>query len=250
MISNIPYQNKLYRFDFSEPIDISLPLKEGNINPNCYWAEPPKFETITSEGFVGSVAKGGSVNYQKLIITPHGNGTHTECLGHITAREQTINQTLNKFHFTAVLISVNPEKINNDQGITLKSVQQELGNNRPEAIVIRTLPNTEEKKTRQYSGTNPPYLHSDVTSWLREINIQHLLTDLPSVDKEIDGGQLAAHKAFWGVPDKPRNQCTITELVYVPDVVDDGLYLLNLQICSLEMDACPSKPVLYKMSEI
>ena len=44
-----------------------------------------------------------------------------------------------------------------------------------------------------------------------------------------------------------RLDCTITELIYVPDDIPDGLYLLNLQIASFEIDVSPSKPVLYQI---
>jgi hypothetical protein len=67
-----------------------------------------------------------------------------------------------------------------------------------------------------------------------ESGIQHLLIDLPSVDKEKDEGKLLAHKAFWNVTDvndlnlDARLEATITEMIYVPDNVADGSYLLNL----------------------
>ena len=44
-----------------------------------------------------------------------------------------------------------------------------------------------------------------------------------------------------------RDECTITELIYVPNEIKDGLYLLQIQIASLEIDASPSKPVLYEI---
>ena len=40
---------------------------------------------------------------------------------------------------------------------------------------------------------------------------------------------------------------TITEMIYVPNEISDGLYVLNLQIAPFENDASPSKPVLYKV---
>jgi arylformamidase len=82
------------------------------------------------------------------------------------------------------------------------------------------------------------------------LGLDHLLIDLPSVDRESDGGKLLAHKAFWQFPERIRKNCTITELVYVADTIQDGLYFLNLQITSLEMDASPSKPVLYNLTEV
>jgi hypothetical protein len=85
------------------------------------------------------------------------------------------------------------------------------------------------------------------------MGIKHLLIDLPSVDREEDGGRLAAHKAFWNVLDttnlnpEARVDCTITEMIYVNDAILDGSYVLNLQIASFENDASPSKPLLYAL---
>ncbi len=80
-----------------------------------------------------------------------------------------------------------------------------------------------------------------------ERGIKHLLIDQPSVDKEEDGGALAAHKAFWNIPKNPELHATITELIFVPDEVEDGLYLLNLQVAPMENDAAPSRPVLFQL---
>ncbi|HMP98886.1 MAG TPA: cyclase family protein [Cyclobacteriaceae bacterium] len=250
MITSFNHNNLNYKADLKQPIDISIPLQEGDNNPNCYGAKPVVFETIKDGNFIGSVAAGGSVNYQRIMITPHGNGTHTECIGHITAKGETINQSLKAFHFFAKLISITPEKKEDDMVITLEQIEDRLKNNEAEALVIRTQPNTSDKQLKKYSGTNPPYLQADATAYLLKSGIKHLLVDLPSIDKEIDGGKLAAHKAFWGFPDKVRTDASITELIYVPNEVADGYYLLNIQLCSLEADAAPSKPVLYKLQNI
>jgi arylformamidase len=251
MLTEITHQAKRYRVNLHHPMDISLPVGTGNANPSCYWADPVKFETITSGNFIGSVRQGGSVNYQKLFITPHGNGTHTECYGHISADEATINQCLTRFHFIAELISIEPTSSSTgDRVLTLESVQKKITAKHSEALIIRTLPNHASKKNRQYSGTNPPYLEADAVAYLVSQGVEHLLVDLPSLDKEVDGGKLAAHKAFWKFPDAIRKNCSVTELIFVDDSIADGLYLLNLQIASLEMDASPSKPVLYKLEEV
>ena len=79
------------------------------------------------------------------------------------------------------------------------------------------------------------------------------MIDLPSVDKEIDGGRLLSHKSFWNVTDvnnlnfDARKEATITELIFVPNTIKDGKYILNLMIASFENDATPSKPILYKI---
>jgi arylformamidase len=245
-------QNKIYQADLSMPIDISIPIQEGDKNPSCYGADAVQFKTIESGNFIGSVALGGSVNYQKLTITPHGNGTHTESVGHIIADSTaTINRCLTTFHSLAHLISVSPERsLTGDQVITKKILEEKLQGSASPALVIRTLPNAETKKNRHYTATNPPYLESDAVAYLVFAGVQHLLIDLPSIDPEVDGGKLSAHKTFWNLPTGVRRNSTITELVFVPDTVPDGRYLLNLQIISLEMDASPSKPVLYKLTEV
>jgi kynurenine formamidase len=252
MIIQLAFNKKNYSVNLSAPFDISLPLREGSNNPNCYWAGPVKFETISAENFIGSIKAGGNVNYQKLTFAPHGNGTHTECYGHLSADDNaTINQSLTNFHFMAEVISVLPEKLSNgDSIITLNQAREKIKHPQAEAIIIRTLPNTDSKKTQQYSGTNPPYLEAAVTEYLAKNGVKHLLIDLPSLDREIDGGKLLAHKAFWSFNQHVRKHCTITELIFINNSIPDDLYLLNLQITSLEMDASPSKPILYKLEEV
>jgi len=248
MKASINYKGKELQVDFSKPLDISIPIKEGDSNPNCYWADNVEFETIRMGSFVGSVAEGGTVNYQKLHMTPHGNGTHTECYGHITDSKITIGQALDSFHFVCQLVTLTPEQINGDQVITFESFREVWESKDVNAVIIRTAPNTDNKLTRKYSGTNPPFLDHKITQFLKENGVEHLLVDLPSVDKEIDEGKLLAHHAFFNTPNAPRTNASITELIYVDNLIDDGFYLLNLQILNLEMDASPSRPVLYKIT--
>jgi len=147
----------------------------------------------------------------------------------------------------AEIITVAPEKNGNDFVISKKQLQFALGNKKREAVVIRTIPNTKEKFSMQYSNTNPPYLLEDAAMHLCKNGVKHLLIDLPSVDKEKDNGMLLAHNAFWNTESKIRLDATITEFIFVPNAVKDGTYILNLQIASFENDATPSKPVLYKI---
>ena len=248
---NVSEGDKNYQVDFQKPIDISLPLVAGDGNPNCYWAEAVAFETIRIGDFVGSVAEGGSVNYQRVTFTPHGNGTHTECYGHLSADEgATLNHCLDAFHFFALLITVEPRPIGNDRVVCFDDFIRKIKRDPVAAMIIRTLPNDHEKKTRAYSGTNPPYLDAEITHWLAKKGVKHLLLDLPSVDKEVDQGMLRAHKSFWRYPEDIRKDCTITELIYVADQIKDGLYLLNLQVTSIALDASPSKPLLFALTPI
>jgi kynurenine formamidase len=241
------------QIDLSKPIDISLPLSNSSKNPIAWYLDGPKIEPVVAESFVGSVTKGGATNFNNIRFNPHAHGTHTECLGHITNDFYSINQSLKTFFFEAVLISVTPQKQNEDWIISKEDLVNLLHDTKCKALIIRTLPNDSEKKSRNYSHTNPTYLTEDAAIYIRESDIQHLLIDLPSIDKEKDGGKLVAHKAFWNVKNTEkvnkdaRFEATITEMIFVPDEVVDGKYILNLQIASFENDATPSKPVLYKL---
>lgn len=66
-------------------------------------------------------------------------------------------------------------------------------------VVLRTLPNEPAKRSKQWSGSNPPFLSPAAMAWLRAAGVEHLIVDLPSVDKEDDGGHLLAHRTFWGI---------------------------------------------------
>ena len=239
--------------DLSKPLDISLPLQANDSNPIAWYIDKPVIEPVKADGWVGKVSEGSTTNFNNIFFNPHGHGTHTECLGHITKNFYSVNKALKQFFFLAEVISVQPEVQGEDLVITKVQIEENLNGKLPQALVIRTLPNTEEKKHKNYSHTNPPYLAEEAAVYIREIGIEHLLIDLPSVDKEKDEGKLLAHKAFWNVKDvdnlneDARHNATITELIYVDDTIKDGSYLLNLQIASFENDASPSKPVLYKL---
>ncbi len=240
------------KVDFSSPIDISIPLSNDKNNPRAWYVNPPIFEPVRENGWIGSVKEGGSVNFRNIIFNPHGHGTHTECLGHITKEVYSVNQRLKNFFFTCELISVTPQKIKNgeeeDWVITTTILEKVLKNKKTEALVVRTVPNHPDKKRKNYSASNPPYFDVECVALLLELGVKHLLIDLPSVDRESDNGVLAFHHAFWEVPNHPNHERTITEMVYVPSTVKDGTYLLNLQVAPFENDAAPSRPVLYSMS--
>ncbi|MBY0487425.1 MAG: cyclase family protein [Flavobacteriaceae bacterium] len=250
-------ENK-YEIDLSKPIDISIPLSNTDKNPIAWYIEKPKIEPVVFGDWIGKVSEGSSTNFNNIFFNPHGHGTHTECLGHITREFYSINQCLKQFFFTAELISITPEDINGDLVITKNQIEIALHKDSTDAetssaLIIRTLPNLESKKHKNYSKTNPPYLSEEAAIYIREIGTQHLLIDLPSVDREEDEGKLLAHKAFWNVKDvnnlndDARLSCTITEMIFVEETIQDGSYILNLQIASFENDASPSKPILYKI---
>lgn len=244
----LQHQGNSYQANLAKPLDISIPLREGTETVNCFYAPLMETSPVIAGDFIGSTKEGGLVNFLNLKLNPHGNGTHTECVGHIAKEPYTINESLKNFHFIARLVSIFPTKnVNGDRVIELSQLKEVVEKGEVKALIIRTMPNDDEKQRRHYSGTNPPYLHREAVHYLVEAGIEHLLIDLPSVDREEDEGKLYAHKAFWKYPDKVRTKSTISELIFVRNEIKDGLYLLNLQIASFEIDVSPSKPVLYTL---
>lgn len=248
MLIRFEHSGGVYSADLSRPIDLSIVLREGLDNVNCFWAPPVEYNPVVSGNFVGSTAQGGPLNFFNVRVNPHGNGTHTECVGHISRERYVLHECLRTHHFFAKLVSVYPRSAENgDRVIFRDQLEELLQAGEAEAFILRTLPNDDLKKRRQYSGINPPYLHWEAVKYLVDCGIRHLLLDLPSVDREEDQGLLLAHRAFWQYPQDVREDCTITELIFVPDAVKDGFYLLNIQTASFDLDVSPSKPVVFAL---
>lgn len=250
-----------------DPIDISIPLRFNGPQPNAYGVESATSEAVVAGDIIGDTRRGGSVNFERYTFIPQCVGTHTECVGHITRERIAVTDCIKDVLIPAVLISVTPENppelcdgaASGDLVIGRDQVREaiELFSTRDAsddgfAMIVRTLPNDDSKLTRSYGEDNlPPYFSADAVSYLVEAGCKHLLTDLPSIDRIFDGGRLAAHRIFWNVPaggseigEGTRMGSSITELIYVPNEVPDGRYILNLQIAPFVADAAPSRPLL------
>ncbi|MFD1616384.1 cyclase family protein [Gelatiniphilus marinus] len=249
MIATIQYNSRKIQIDVSKPIDISIAIDASKMGVNAWYIDAPKIFPENSDGEIIKVSEGAVVNFNSIHFNPHSHITHTECVGHITNKVHSVNKNLKHYFFVAEVVTVAPESKRGDFFISAKQLKTALRNKKRDAIIIRTLPNLIEKKSKQYSNTNPPFLLEEAAQYLKEKGIKHLLIDLPSVDKEKDEGQLLAHNAFWNTSGDLRMDATITEFIYVPNTVEDGEYLLNLMIAPFENDATPSKPILYKIIE-
>lgn len=236
-----------YKVDLSKGISIAIPFLTSEDQVNAWYVPPIKKEPAQLGDWVGSVKDGASVNFFNLTLNPHGNGTHTECLGHITLEQESLKDLDIDHHFICEVISVEGTKEGEDVVISKEEIEFKLQDKSVDALVLRTIPNDDSKMHRHYSNTNPPFISKEAADYLKSIDIKHLLIDTPSVDKENDGGELAAHHAFWNMEGERRELCTITEMIYVPNSVEDGKYLLNLQFLPIENDASPSNPVLYRL---
>ena len=243
----IEYNSRKITIDVSKPLDISIAIDASRRNVNAWYLGEPEIFPENINGELVKVSEGAVINFNNIHFNPHAHITHTECVGHIAEEVHSVNQNLKHYFFVSEVVTVAPESRGEDFVISEKQLKTALRNIKRDAIVIRTLPNLKDKKTMQYSNTNPPYLLEEAAVYLREKGIKHLLIDLPSVDKEKDDGKLLAHNAFWNTTDEVRLDATITEFIYVPNSVEDGEYLLNLMIAPFENDATPSKPILYKI---
>lgn len=245
--ATIEYNSRKMNIDISKPIDISIAISPDRDGVNSWYIDHAKIYPETYEDSIIKVAEGAVVNFNSIQFNPHSHITHTECVGHITEEVYSVNQNLKHYFFLAELVTIAPLYHKGDFLIGVKQLRKALGNKKRDAVVIRTLPNLEDKKTTNYSNTNPTYLSQKAAIYLREKGIKHLLIDLPSVDKENDDGMLLSHNAFWNTDGEIRMDATITEFIFVPNSVKDGEYLLNLMIAPFENDATPSKPILYEI---
>jgi kynurenine formamidase len=259
MIISIDSDERTWDIDNADPIDISIPLNFNGAQPNAYGVAPAVSSACAAGDLVGDTRRGGSCNFEQYTLIPHCNGTHTECVGHITHERISVRDCLQDVFIQAVLISVSPEKAgDNDLVISKDSIEvgmKQIPNpTSGSALIIRTLPNDDSKLTRVYLDDIPPYFTAEAMEYMVELGVKHLLVDLPSIDRIYDEGKLANHRIFWNVEpgsfeinENTRVNNTITELIYVPNEVEDGNYLLNLQIAPFEADASPSRPVIFKV---
>lgn len=257
-----------YTLDIASPYDISIPLTFNASNPVCWGAPMAHAKTYCSDGFVGDTRQGGSCNVAEYHIIPHCQGTHTECVGHITNQPITIHH-LRDVLIPATLITVFPRVLDevsdrylpdcygSDFVITRGALEGQLQKRESDflqGLIIRTFPNDASKRTRNYLNQMPPFLSLDAIEYIVQLGVQHLLVDVPSVDRIMDGGHLHVHRQFWGVAPgshdvdpETASQKTITEMVFVPDHIRDGNYLMNLQFPSFVADVAPCRPLLYRV---
>ncbi|MEO5860803.1 MAG: cyclase family protein [Pyrinomonadaceae bacterium] len=236
--------------------DISIPLRFNGPQPNAYGVAGASSEPVSAGSLVGDTRRGGSVNFEQYTFIPHCNGTHTECVGHITDERISVRECLQDVVVPALLVTVEAERDDGDLVITRESLGRKTAdrNVRVPALIVRTLPNDVSKLTAQYGDANiPPYFTADAIEYIVECGFQHLLIDMPSIDRLFDEGKLTNHRVFWSVEPGSRElnantriHSTITEMIYVPDEIEDDEYLLNLQIAPFESDCAPSRPILLR----
>jgi len=271
------YGTARLRVDTAGARSLAIPLAPGGPQPSHFGAPAARAEPLAANGFVGDTRSGGSCNCESVTLVPHCNGTHTEGVGHVTRERVSVHDAALAPLVPAALVSVSPEPAGGnpdtadpppregDVLITAAALQTALsGLPRLEAaapdlpaLVVRTLPNGPEKTRRDWmSPPMAPYFSLEAMDLIVSLGVRHLLTDLPSVDRLLDEGRLAGHRRYWALPpgstdpaEAGRPGATITEMIYVPDDLPDGLYALSLQVAAWSSDAAPSRPVLCPLEE-
>jgi len=267
----LEWRGQRLAFDAGAAHSLALELDFDGRAPRWFGAPPPSSTALHAAGFSGRVSGGASCNASTVSLTPHCDGTHTEAVGHLTREPQNARDVVPTGFLTALLLSVTPEPAAagdestrpapraTDLLITRRSLAAAWPPAlpfAPAALIIRTLPNSDRKRSQDYTRQPAAFLSLPAAAYLVERGIEHLVLDVPSADRADDEGRLAAHRVFFGLdPGESalaaarRPRCTITELAFVPDALRDGAWLLQLQIPALAGDALPSRPLLYRLLE-
>lgn len=236
--------NEIVNIDLQIFHDITLGIKK-NDNVNCYYLDNPKFNYFKNEFFNGSLSEGGSVNCENISLYPHASGTHTECALHVAPVDFNMFNLQFKSISLAKLITVNPTTNGEDFYISENELKELDNEFNCEALILRTLPNNALKINKNYSDTNPCFLTESAIESIKSMGFNHLIVDLPSIDKESDEGKLASHKKWFfddGIVNPNR---LITEFVFVDNYIEDGVYVVHIQAPKIETDAVPSKVLIY-----
>ena len=275
------HQSRFYVADTSKGHDISRAIRFGDRAQATGDSIPVAArQSLELEGFVGDVLRGGSCNVDRLDLIPHCHGTHTETVAHLLQIPQSVlggkgNELVPLISdvcplplLSAVLITVEsqramettdhylPEFRETDRVVSAAAITEAIG--RVDVVEVDALILRSNNKLYDFeSGPETPFLSIDAMRQVVDLGVDHLLLDLPSVDRLDDGGHLSCHHVFWGLPadaSVATKECslqkTITELVSVDAALADGLYLLDLQVAPLVADAAPSRPVLYAATPV
>ncbi len=246
-----------YAVRMDRPLHLAIPLDFHGSQPEAFGLPAARAYVWRAGAFVGDVREGGSCNCEMVTLAPHGVGTHVEGVGHLTDQRLSVHALLRDAIVPATLVTVAPERLPaGGSAITAAQLDTALqgGGSFLKGLVVRTKPNDYSKKNRTWTGTRAPHFTPEAAKLARERGVLHLVTDLPSLDPEADGGKLAAHRAFWDVPAAAPNPLTrdrtVTELAFIDPAIPDGRYLLNLQIAPFVLDAAPARPILFEVQPL
>jgi kynurenine formamidase len=266
MIAELSFGGQKVRAALDRGVSLAIAVEFGAPGPRHFGATAPSAQPFVAGKFSGSVATGASANCSTLTITPHCQMTHTESVAHLTREAGDAWRVVPRGLLPAVVVSVVPEPARESSGAPIRSPSPPTliskrrlragpwAHGGAVAAIIRTLPNDASKRTRDYTDLVPPYLTREAVEWLIEERIEHLVLDVPSLDRTHDDGHMVGHRLFFGLPpgstargDAARSRATITELAFIPEELHDGPCVLALAVPALGGDAVPSQPIVYPL---
>ena len=256
-----------YQLDLSEGVDISIPVRFDDGGVRAFGAESAKSFPYQAGDTALAVETGAGCNCPVFHFSAHLHGTHTECVGHISEKPHIVQEFAAESGWqSALLVSVTPTPDHSGESylpgfqpqdlvITRDALESVVGSARADALIVRTLPNDRDKTERNWDRQRAPFFSNEAMAYICELKVKSLLVDTPSVDRLQDEGMLSNHHLYWGVDQgchqvaEPSGK-TITEFIFVPGELEDGLYLLALNISNILSDAAPSRPVLYRLEPV
>ena len=238
----------------------------------------PKLSTSPFEVsgvFIGDVEQGGSCNVDILHLSPH-KLTHLQTETHIISEGTNISD-LGLIEGFALVVDLsgwmglekdetldsNGRKSTNSISVAQLqyAVDEAIGQvlspeQRFNLLAIKTRLSLDREDT-DYTGRDPLHLEPEVAQFIHDYHeivgnpgrqIQTLILDLPSIDREDDGGLLLAHRNYFGIKDgkSQGEKRSLVEFAYLRGL-ETGLYYCQIHPYPIQTNAIIVNPVFYPL---
>ncbi|MDH5404684.1 MAG: cyclase family protein [Candidatus Heimdallarchaeota archaeon] len=236
-------------YTLGSPISAS---REVQFNPTpkssgAFYLPPFQISTFEVKNiFVGDILRGGSCNVTIHNYSPH-NLTHLETSLHIVDNGIPVSAIPNK-HLNGILYLIDLTKTydQDDECIKWDDISEQITNLHPSVtfIALKTYSSTLDQ-FHDFSGEDPLFLDPFAAKMIHDLKnnkINGLILDLPSIDKETDGGKLLAHRNFLGLP-REGIKSTVEEFRFIVELayfenLQQGYYYLNITPPKIDDNAC------------
>lgn len=258
--------------DLAAPVSLARPVRFDGGGPRHFGAPAARARPYAAPGFSGEVRRGASCNCATIELTPHCNGTHTESVAHLVDEPLDVCDLVPLGLMPALVVSAAPvaaSTTDEDSDPAPQPGDRLLTRTAllagwpatlpfaPRALVLRSAAGEADQNGADEGAdgdATAPYLSRQLVGELVARGIEHLVVDLPSIDRGHDGGRLCGHRLFFGLPpgstwlaQATRRACTVTEYARIPAALADGPCALQLTLPRLAGDAVPSRPLAFRL---
>ena len=222
-------------------------------------------------GRVLRVEDGASVNCDGLHLHPHGDGCHAESVAHVLPADDA-RALAGRAMLAAtppllcgLLLDVATEPLGAtgeryaglhdaaDRVLARRALERAWQDARAvaldlpvEALLLRVY-RPPLAESFDFSGSAAPYPTAEALDLLVGLGARWLIVDLPSIDREDDGGSTPNHRRWWGLDggdghalDGPPALRGIVELARFPAALPAGPVAVALGLAPIESDAVPA----------